>query len=117
MEAFTGSLAVGGEGALMRSLMHPGHSHEIRANAQFWFEFELRQYPTSKVDLDGFIASKDKFVPAAGVESGDDVGVAPIATIAHALGKRIMRLPGGHLGFVVHPQSWAKKFLEEIDAY
>jgi pimeloyl-ACP methyl ester carboxylesterase len=117
MEAFTGGLAVGEEGTLIRSLTHPGHSHEIRANSQFWFQFELRQYPTAKVDLDGLIALKDKFVPAAGVESGNEVGVAPIAAIAQAMEKEILRLPGGHLGFVSDPESWATTFLQSIDKY
>lgn len=117
MEVFTSGLAVGQEGALMRSLMHPGHSHEMRANTQFWFEFELRQYPCSKIDTDGLVALKEKFVPAAGVESGDTVGVAPIASLANAVGKPILRLPGGHLGFVSDPKPWAREFLEGIDLY
>lgn len=117
MEAFTGGLATGKEGELMRSSMHPGTSHEVRANAQFWFEFELRQYPMSKVDIEGLVALKEKFVPAAGVESGNEVGVAPIACIAGALGKEIMRLAGGHLGFVTDSEAWAKDFLEGIAKY
>ena len=111
MDAFVGGLAVTKEGALMQSLMHPGHSHEIRANAQFWFQFELRQYPTSKVDVAGLIALKDKFVPAAGTDSGDEVSVAPIASIASAMGKDIIRLPGGHLGFISEPKAWARGLL------
>jgi pimeloyl-ACP methyl ester carboxylesterase len=114
MEAFTGGLAVGNEGELMRASMHPGTSHEVRANAQFWFEFELRQYPMSKVDIESLVALKDKFLPAAGVESGNEVGVAPIACIAGALGKEILRFPGGHLGFVTDAEGWAKGFLEGV---
>jgi hypothetical protein len=117
MEAFTGGLAVGNEGELMRSTMHPGTSHEVRANAQFWFEFELRQYPMSKVDINGLVALKNKFVSAAGMESGNEVGVAPIACIAGAMGKEMLRLPGGHLGFVTDAEGWAKGFLEGIDRY
>jgi pimeloyl-ACP methyl ester carboxylesterase len=115
MEAFTGGLAVNTEGALMRSLMHPGHSHEIRANSQFWFQFELRQYPTSKVDVEGLVKLKDKFVPAAGVDTGNEVGIAPIAGIAQAMGKEILRLPGGHLGFMSDPKPWASTLLQSIE--
>lgn len=117
MEAFTGGLAVNKEGELMRSLMHPGHSHEIRANSHFWFEFELRQYPTSKVDVDALVALKDKFVPAAGIESGNEVGVGPIACIAGAMGKEILRLPGGHLGFMSDSKPWAAELLQGIAKY
>jgi pimeloyl-ACP methyl ester carboxylesterase len=115
MEAFTGGLAVGKEGELMRATMHPSTSHEVRANALFWFEFELRQYPLSKVDIEGLVALKEKFVPAAGVES--EVGVAPIACIAGALGKEMLKLPGGHVGFVTDPEAWAKEFLEGVSGY
>ncbi|KAI7159862.1 alpha/beta-hydrolase [Hortaea werneckii] len=117
MEAFVGGLAVTKEGALMQSLMHPGHSHEMRANAQFWFQFELRQYPTSKVDVNGLVALKEKFVPAAGTESGEEVTVAPIARIAEAMGKDVLRLPGGHLGFMSDPKLWASELLQVIDQY
>jgi pimeloyl-ACP methyl ester carboxylesterase len=117
MEAFTGGLAIGKEGELMRATMHPSTSHEVRANALFWFEFELRQYPLSKVDIEGLVALKEKFVPAAGVESGNEVGVAPIACIAGALGKEMLKLPGGHVGFVTDPEAWAKEFLEGVSGY
>ncbi|GAB7336502.1 hypothetical protein MBLNU13_g09782t1 [Cladosporium sp. NU13] len=114
MEAFTSGLAVNKEGALMRSLMHPSHSHKIRANTQFWFQFELQQYPTSKIEVNALVALKDKFVPAAGIESGDEVGIAPIAGIAQAMGKDILRLPGGHLGFMSDPKPWASELLQSI---
>jgi len=117
MEAFTGGLAVGNEGELMRSSMHPSTSHEVRANALFWFEFELRQYPTSPVDVESLVALREKFVPAAGVASGDEVGVAPIACVAGAVGREILRLPGGHLGFVTDPEAWARGFLEGMGKY
>lgn len=117
MEAFVGGLAGSTEAALMKSLMHPGHSHEIRANAQFWFQFELRQYPCSEVDLHGLVALKGKCLPAAGTESGDGLRVAPIATIARAMSKAILRLPGGHLGFLTDPELWASELLQGIKTY
>jgi pimeloyl-ACP methyl ester carboxylesterase len=117
MEAFTSGLAVGKEEDLMRSTMHPSTSPEVRANAFFWFEFELRQYPTSRVDVEGLVALKEKIVPAAGIASGNGVGVAPIACIAGTLGKDILRLPGGHLGFVTDPKHWAEGILEGVSKY
>ena len=117
MDEFTSGVQVGDEGALMRKQMHPGHSHEIRANSIFWFEFELRQYPCSDINVGALVAVKDKFIPAAGVDSGDGVGVAPITAIAGAMGKEILRLPGGHIGYVTRPKQWAAAFLEGIKKY
>ncbi|KAI5195671.1 alpha/beta-hydrolase [Aureobasidium subglaciale] len=117
MEEFTSGLDTGSEAELMRSLMHPGHSDEIRANSLFWFEFELRQYPSSDVDVEGLLRLKEKVVPAAGVESGNGVGVGPISLIAGATGKEILRLPGGHIGFMTQPEAWAAALVEGLKKY
>lgn len=117
MQEFTAGLDTGSEATLMRSLMHPSHSYEIRANSMFWFEFELRQYPCADVDVEGLVKLKEKIVPAAGEESGMGVGVAPIAAIAGAVGREILRLPGGHVGFMTQPENWAAALLKGIGRY
>jgi pimeloyl-ACP methyl ester carboxylesterase len=114
MEEFTSSLDTGDEGELMRQLMHPAHSHEGRANALFWFEFELRQYPCADLDIDGLVKLKEKLIPAAGMDSGMGVGVAPIAAIAEAVDKEILRLPGGHIGFVTQPEAWSRTLVQGL---
>jgi pimeloyl-ACP methyl ester carboxylesterase len=114
MEEFTSGLDTGDEGELMRQVMHPAHSHEGRANALFWFEFELRQYPCTDLNMDGLIKLKEKLVPAAGTYSGMGVGVAPIAAIAGAVQKEILRLPGGHIGFVTQPEAWSRALVEGL---
>ncbi|KAI4717674.1 alpha/beta-hydrolase [Aureobasidium sp. EXF-10727] len=117
MEEFTATLATGSEGALMRQVTHPATSHEMRANCLFWFEFELRQYPSSDVDVAGLVKLAKKLVPAAGTDSGDGVGVAPIRAIAAATERDILRLPGGHVGFVAQPEAWVDALVNGIKAY
>lgn len=114
MEEFTSSLDTGDEGELMRQIMHPAHSHEGRANALFWFEFELRQYPCADLDIEGLVKLKEQLVPAAGIDSGMGVGVAPISAIAGAIGKDLLRLPGGHIGFVTQPEAWSRALIEGL---
>ncbi|KAH0274049.1 alpha/beta-hydrolase, partial [Aureobasidium melanogenum] len=116
MEEFTSGLGTGSEGELMRELMHPATSHEFRANCLFWFEFELRQYPCSDLDVAALVKLKEKLVPAAGVDSGDGVGVAPVAAIAAASGRDVLRLPGGHIGFMTQPQAWSEALVKGIKA-
>ena len=41
----------------------------IRANAGYWFEHELRQYPAIDLDLDALKAHADRILPGAGRES------------------------------------------------
>ncbi|CAD0084335.1 unnamed protein product [Aureobasidium vineae] len=117
MEEFTASLGTGSEGALMRKVMHPATSLEMRANCLFWFEFELRQYPCSDVDVVGLVKLRGKFVPAAGTDSGDGVGVAPISSIAAAAERDVLRLPGGHVGFMAQPEAWVNALVNGIKAY
>ena len=106
MEAFTAGLSEGEDGATMRQCMNANRGDEIRANSLFWFEFELRQYPCAEVDLKGLVRNAAKLVPAAGAASGDGPGVGPIAVIAQATGRPLVRLAGGHVGFMTHPQEW-----------
>ena len=43
---------------MMRRCMDPARGDEVRANSSFWFEFELRQYPGSVVDLDAIVKER-----------------------------------------------------------
>jgi pimeloyl-ACP methyl ester carboxylesterase len=117
METFTGAFFVGEEAAVMRECMNWAHSDEIRANSQFWFEFELRQYPPSDMDLDSIFRERGKYIPAAGIDTGDGPGVQPIAVIAKVVGREILRLPGGHIGYMTKPKEWADMFLEGVKMY
>lgn len=107
MEMFSGGLSAGEEGAKMRFCMDPTRGDEIRANSMYWFEFELRQYTSALLNLEGIKAEKMKFVPAAGSASGDGPGVGPIALLAHMLGKEVARLPGGHISYMYEPEIFA----------
>lgn len=61
------------------------------------------------MDVESIVSNRGKFVPAAGVDSGDSHGVASISTIARAAGREILRLPGGHVGYMTHPQTWSEE--------
>ena len=85
MEVFATELSQGDDSAMMRFCMDGTRGDEIRANALFWFEFELRQYTSAVVDLALLSAKKNKYVPAAGLDSGNGPGVGPVAFIAQTL--------------------------------
>ena len=112
MDIFTSGLSEGGDGAVMHSCMDATRGDEIRANSMFWFEFELRQYNSAPVNFKILEVEKEKFVPVAGVESGDGPGVGPISVIARMLGKEIARTPGGHVGFMTAPEAFAEAMLK-----
>jgi pimeloyl-ACP methyl ester carboxylesterase len=108
MEVFTGGLFSGDDGPTMRHCTDTTRGHEIRANVLFWFEFELRQYTAAPVDLEAIFKVKEKYIPVAGVVSGDGAGIGPIAVIAGTIGKEVTRFPGGHVPVMTHVEEFAQ---------
>lgn len=114
METFTEGLGAPQERDAMKSCMDATKSDEIRANTMFWFEFELRQYTSGMVPLEQLKAYKDKYIPAAGIDSEDGPGVGPVAEIARELEKVIIRFPGGHIGYILQPTEFARTLHEVL---
>ncbi|KPM41235.1 hypothetical protein AK830_g5308 [Neonectria ditissima] len=112
MDTFAKGLSEGPDSKMMRYCMDAKRSDEIRANCLFWFEFELRQYTGAAVDIDGLGRAAQKLMLVAGEDSGDGPGVGPVKAIAGQLGKKVLRIPGGHLGFMIIPEAFSKKLQE-----
>jgi len=112
INVFASGFGEGEDGLMMRFCMDPKRGDEIRANVMFWFEFELRQYTSEPVNLEVLGAEKEKYVPMAGVESGNGPGVAPISLIAQKLGKEVVRVPGGHIGYMTATEAFADALLK-----
>jgi hypothetical protein len=77
------------------------------ANAKYWFEHELRQYPTTALDLDALGASADRIVLTAGRESRGTPCYRVSAELSKRLCRDLVELPGGHLGCVLRPAEFA----------
>lgn len=116
MEVFSGGLSAGEDGARMRFCMDTTRGDEIRANSMYWFEFELRQYTSAPLDVERIVAEKMKYIPAAGSTSGDGPGVGPISLLAGMVGKQVVRLPGGHISFMVEPEAFAEAVLALLNS-
>jgi acetyltransferase/esterase len=84
------------------------------ANAAYWFEHELRQYPAVDLDLGALAAYAERIVPMVGLESRGypayEVGVA----LGKKLGREVIELPGGHVGFVSQPAEFAGEFVRAL---
>jgi pimeloyl-ACP methyl ester carboxylesterase len=70
------------------------------ANATYWFEHELRQYPAVDLDLDALKAHADRIVLMAGRESRGYPTYEVTVELAKKLGRDLIELPGGHIGHV-----------------
>ncbi|KAJ4126956.1 hypothetical protein NW768_008577 [Fusarium equiseti] len=108
MEVFSTSLGEGPEQKMMQSCMDAKRGDDIRANVLFWFEFELRQYTSAPVDVEALVKVKEKLVLVAGADSADGPGLGPLKVIAGQVGKEVLKISGGHLGYTLKPETWAK---------
>jgi len=86
------------------------------ANATYWMEHELRQYPRVAIDLDALQRGCRQIVLAGGRNSQDYMTYQPGKTLAQKLGLDIVNLPGGHLGFMLYPAEFAEALLDTLKA-
>jgi len=91
------------------------HANEYTmTNAAYWMEHELRQYPRVELDLAALAANAERIVLAGGRDSRDQLPYQPNRVLARQLGREIVDLPGGHLGFVSHPAEFAKELMNAL---
>jgi pimeloyl-ACP methyl ester carboxylesterase len=78
------------------------------ANATYWFEHELRQYPALDLDLDALKAHADRIVLMAGRESRGHPTYEVNMELGKKIGRELIELPGGHVGFLTPPSVFAR---------
>ncbi|WP_433436590.1 alpha/beta fold hydrolase [Nonomuraea sp. CA-141351] len=86
---------------------HMARAPRNDANAAYWFEHELRQYPPVALDLTALAAHADRIVPAAGRASQGYPCYQAAVGLARYLAKDVVELPGGHIGFVTDASRFA----------
>jgi pimeloyl-ACP methyl ester carboxylesterase len=86
----------------------------IRRNYVFWFEHELLPYPAYRPDLNLLKSLAGKLVLAGGDTARDGFPYRPNTVLAEHTGNEIVHLPGGHVGYVTHPDEFAVAIRELI---
>jgi pimeloyl-ACP methyl ester carboxylesterase len=89
-------------------------AEQIRANSVYWFEHELRQYPAVEIDVEALKDHADRVVPMAGRESNGYPAHEVSVALAEKLGRDLIELPGGHIGFVSNPGEFARELLQAL---
>ncbi len=84
------------------------------ANATYWFEHELRQYPAVELDLGALKAHAYRIVPTAGRESRGYPCYKVSAELAKKLGLYLTELPGGHVGLLTQPAEFARELVQAL---
>ena len=100
--------------AQLRQRAHGEQAEQMVANATYWFEHELRQYPPVDLDLDTLRAHASRIVPAAGRGSPGYPCYEVAAVLANKLGLELTEMPGGHLGCVAHPAEFAQELMQAL---
>lgn len=90
------------------------HAPRNDANAAYWLEHELRQYPPVELDLDTLAGRTDRIVLAAGREGHGYPAHDVTAKLARELGSTMITLPGGHAGCVAHPAEFARDLVHGL---
>lgn len=98
----------------MARAMDINKSEQTLANVAYWFEHELRQYPTVDLDLDILITHADRIVPAAGRESHGYPCREVTVALGKKLGQHIIELPGGHVGCMTQPAQFATELIQAL---
>jgi hypothetical protein len=99
---------------IMARAMDPKNGEYILANATYWFEHELRQYPAVDLDLDGLKAHAERIVPVAGRASRGHPAYEVNVELGKKLGGDLIELPGGHVGYVSQPAEFAREFVQAL---
>ncbi|MCA2222479.1 alpha/beta hydrolase [Nonomuraea aurantiaca] len=81
------------------------------ANAAYWFEHELRQYPPAPVDLAALASYADRVIPAAGRRSQGRPCYEATLELGRRLARDVAELPGGHIGFITDAPAFATELI------
>jgi pimeloyl-ACP methyl ester carboxylesterase len=92
----------------------PKSDELMRANATYWFEHELRQYPAFDLDLDALQAQAARVVLVAGRESRGYPCSDATIELGKKLDRDVIELPGGHIGFLTHPVEFARALRDSL---
>ena len=99
---------------LLQRFMKGPTRERFLANASYWMEHELRQYPRVELDLDALAAHTRQIVLAGGRDSQNQMTYQPNKALAQKLGLNIVNFPGGHLGFMAHPAEFASELIDTL---
>jgi pimeloyl-ACP methyl ester carboxylesterase len=84
------------------------------ANAIYWFEHELRQYPSVELDLAALAAHAERVLPAVGREASGYPAHEVAVVLGRKLGRDVVELPGGHVGCIAHPADFAQELVQAL---
>jgi len=83
-------------------------------NLTYWFEHELRQYPSARFDVAALDPLRKHLVLICGRESSQQMPYLPNTALATKLGLEVVDFPGAHLGYLSHPEQFAQGLVDNL---
>jgi pimeloyl-ACP methyl ester carboxylesterase len=84
-------------------------------NTTYWFKYEVRQYPSTDFDTNKLEENKDKILFCVGRDSVNTMPAWPVTNLAKQFGTEVLSVPGGHLGYALHPAEFAQDFIAGLE--
>ncbi|MEV4014267.1 alpha/beta fold hydrolase [Nonomuraea angiospora] len=102
-----------------RTFAPSDHQHMARAprndaNAAYWFEHELRQYPPAALGLAALAPHTDRVIPAVGGQSRGHLCYEATMELSRHLAREAIELPGGHIGFITDAPAFAAELMRTL---
>lgn len=101
--------------ALMERPGDPDIAAEAVANTTYWFERELCQYTSVHLEHEVLMRHAARLVPAVGRASRGYPTYTTGTELANAVGRPVLELPGGHIGYGAEPVEFARELLAALN--
>lgn len=88
----------------------------IKRNHGYWLEHEMRTYSMFPPDLPGLRRVADRLVLAGGRSERQNHPFECTEVLGGLLGQPVLLFPGGHVGYVTDPYTFADATIELLDA-
>jgi hypothetical protein len=98
----------------MTRAMDLNRDDQILANATYWFEHELRQYPATMLDLESLASRTDRVVPTVGMESRGYPAREATVELGKRLGRPMIEFPGGYVGCMTQPAGFTAALMRAL---
>ena len=84
------------------------------ANARYWFEHELRQYPAVELNLEALARYAGRIALTVGREARGYSAHEVNVVLGRKLGREVIELPGGHVGCFSHAEAFARELVQAL---
>lgn len=112
---FLGQAGITLPGPVLADLFGPDRDPQALRDERRWFEYHLRQTNRWDPDLDALQTSAVRIVIGLGEESTGQLCDRVSTTLAERLAQHTTAFPGGHIGFIDHPEPFATRLRAVLD--